>query len=190
MLYRYPIEQKKNAQETTVGNRRFDTATGADLPPIPYIPLGGAAQRNTDTANTATGKKTAAATGGSLSAEAAQQLLAQKRTALEKQYQHNKNLMQQNYNAQKQTAGQANNEALRQLYIAYMQGIKNIPQYSAIQGAGGEIESLKSRHRTGYENNRVKQNMKYADILGEIQQKYNNDLITLEEKYLKQLMGL
>ena len=37
MLYKYPIEQKKTAQETTIGNRRYDTVTGDELPPIPYL---------------------------------------------------------------------------------------------------------------------------------------------------------
>ena len=35
MLYKYPIEQKKTAQETTIGNRRYDKVTGDELPPVP-----------------------------------------------------------------------------------------------------------------------------------------------------------
>ena len=201
MLYKYPIEQKKTAQEVIVGNRRYDTYTGEELPPIPYININTTKQSNSaaSSKNTAakasTAKikttKTAADSNAAAMAEIyRQELLAAQRAALENSYNSRKNLLGQNFDAQKLAAEQNNNSALRDLYIAYMQGIKNIPQQAAIQGAGGEIESLKSRHRTNYEDNRAKQNISYGDILSEIQQKYNNDLLELEEKYLKQLMSL
>jgi hypothetical protein len=47
MLYRYPIEQKKTPYETIVGNKRYETDTGAELPPIPYI----GTVKNTQSAN-------------------------------------------------------------------------------------------------------------------------------------------
>jgi len=201
MLYRYPIEQKKTAQETTIGNRRYDTVTGDELPPIPYLNVNStkvnsaaATPKKTVEKTSATKTnttKTAANSNAAVMAEVyRQELLAAQRAALENSYNSRKNLLGQNFDAQKLAAEQNNNSALRDLYIAYMQGIKNIPQQAAIQGAGGEIESIKSRHRTSYEDNRAKQNISYGDIISEIQQKYNNDLMELEEKYLKQLMSL
>lgn len=199
MFYRYPIEQKKTAQEITKGNRRYDAVTGDELPPIPYLNINTAKVSNTvaapqKTAAKATANKTVN-TAAANSREAAlqnvyEQKLREQRAALESSYNSRKKLLGQNYDMQKLAAQQNNNSALRDLYIAYMQGIKNIPQQAAMQGAGGEIESIKSRHRTNYEDNRAKQNISYGDIISEIQQKYNNDLMELEEKYLKQLMSL
>ena len=190
MLYRYPIEQKRTSQEITVGNRRYETDTGAELPPVPYI----SAQKKTQSAavkvnNTASGganKKTSAAKATASLTDTA----AQKKAEIDRQYGQNKDLLKNNYDAQMQQAKMSSDDIMRQLYIAYMQGIKNMSQQQALWGAGGEIESLKSRHRTNYEDNRAKQNSAYSGIIGEIQQKYNSDLMALEEKYLKQLMSL
>lgn len=195
MLYKYPIEQKKTAQETTIGNRRYDAVTGDELPPIPYLNINSAKAGGTAAAPKKTAAKTAVSTAATNSSAAAlqnvyEQKLREQRAALENSYNSRRNLLGQNFDAQKLAAEQNNNSALRDLYIAYMQGIKNIPQQAAMQGAGGEIESIKSRHRTNYEDNRAKQNISYGDIISEIQQKYNNDLMELEEKYLKQLMSL
>lgn len=199
MLYRYPIEQKKTAQEITKGNRRYDAVAGDELPPIPYLNINTAKVSNTvaapqKTAAKATANKTVNTAATNSSAAALQNVYEQKlreqRAALENSYNSRKNLLGQNFDSQRLAAEQNNNSALRDLYIAYMQGIKNIPQQAAMQGAGGEIESIKSRHRTNYEDNRAKQNISYGDIISEIQQKYNNDLMELEEKYLKQLMSL
>ena len=94
------------------------------------------------------------------------------------------------YNAQKKSAGMVSDDNMRQLYIAYMQGLKGIPQQSALWGAGGEIESLKNRSRINYEDNRARENRSYAGILGEIQQKYNDDLRELEARYLQRLLDV
>ena len=199
MFYKYPIEQKKTAQETTIGNRRYDAVTGDELPPIPYININSAKAGSTAASPKKTAVKTAAKTtvntaAANNSTAAMQEIYAQKlrqqRAELENNYNSRKNLLGQNYDLQRLAAEQNNNSALRDLYIAYMQGIKNIPQQAAMQSAGGEIESIKSRHRTNYEDNRAKQNLNYSDVLSEIQHKYNNDLMELEEKYLKQLMSL
>ena len=194
MLYRYPIEQKKTAQETTSGNKRYETDTGAELPPIPYINTANKTQSSTvnKTVSNKSGANTVIAQNNANDELARQKalLLQQKRNEIEKQYATNQNRLAANYDEEKLAAQQSNDEILRQLYIAYMQGIKNMPQQSALWGAGGEVESLKSRHRMNYEDNRAKQNTQYGGIISELQQKYNKDLMELEEKYLKQLMSL
>lgn len=213
MLYRYPIEQKKTAQETTVGNRRYETDTGAELPPVPYInttakPQSSAVVKASSTASKQTNGKTAAKNTAQtvkntsadnniaalqkalLEAQQKALLAEQKKAELDRQYAQGKDTLKNNYEAQLQMAQMSSDDIMRQLYIAYMQGIKNMSQQQASWGAGGEIESIKSRHRTNYEENRAKQNRSYSGIIGEIEQKYNSDLMALEEKYLKQLMSL
>lgn len=99
-------------------------------------------------------------------------------------------LLGESFAARKNAAMASNSDNLKQLYIAYMQGLRGIPQQSAVWGAGGEIESLKNRSRLNYESNRAKENRNYAGILGDIQQKYNDDLNELERKYLQQLLNV
>lgn len=94
------------------------------------------------------------------------------------------------YGNQKNEAKLAADDNMRQLYIAYMQGLRGIPQQSALWGAGGEIESLKNRSRINYEDNRAKESRRYAGALGEIQRKYDNDLRDLEAKYLQRLLDI
>lgn len=99
-------------------------------------------------------------------------------------------MLAENLQLQKKAAAQTNSDNLRQLYIAYMQGLKGIPQKQALWGAGGEVASLANRTRLNYENNRADENRSYANILDSIQQSYNDDLGRLEEKYLKMLLDL
>ncbi|MBE6894536.1 MAG: hypothetical protein E7483_02890 [Ruminococcaceae bacterium] len=101
-----------------------------------------------------------------------------------------KKLLKNNYKAMKDAAKLVNSENLRQMYIAYMQGLRGIPQQAAIWGAGGEIESLKNRGRLNYETNRARENSSYAGIIGDIEQKYNSDLAELESKYLRLLLNV
>ena len=187
MLYRYPVEQKRTAQEITKGNKRYDTYTGDPLPPIPYVGEVPSAKSGGAGQNSAAVYTTAKNGAGSTTADIQN---SHRREQLEKQYSQNRSRLKNNYNLQLAAEKMTNDEILRQLYIAYMKGIKNMPQQSVLWGAGGEIESLKSRHRINYENNRANQNAQYGSIISEIQQKYNDDLMALEEKYLSQLMGL
>lgn len=94
------------------------------------------------------------------------------------------------YDSEKKEAKLASEDNMRQLYIAYMQGLRGVPQQSALWGAGGEIESLKNRLRINYEDNRAKEDRRYAGALGEIQRKYDNDLRDLEAKYLQRLLNV
>ena len=114
----------------------------------------------------------------------------EKIAAINKNKDSEKLLLGQIFEANKKAAQTNNNENLRQLYIAYMQGLKGIPQMQALWGAGGEIESLKNRSRLAYENNRASENRNYSNILDEIQRNYDDDLRTLEEKYLKLLLDV
>lgn len=99
-------------------------------------------------------------------------------------------LLGDNLATQKTAAKLSNEDNLKQLYIAYMQGLRGVPQQQALWGAGGEIESLKNRSRLNYETNRAKENRAYSATLNDIQQKYNDDLRQLEQKYLQQLLNV
>ncbi len=101
-----------------------------------------------------------------------------------------KNALYNNLKLQRKQAEMKNGDNLRQLYVAYMQGLMGMPQQQAVWGAGGEIESLKNRSRLNYESNRAKENQSYAGILADIQTKYNNDLMELERRYLQQLLNV
>lgn len=225
MLYRYP-EQKRTTGEIVVGNKRYDTYTGEELPPLPYIYQTAAPQQtgstakkasaNTAQAKASSAKTTAAKTSANaeqqervtakqlaeaaaaaakaeaelVAAKAKAQAQELKRKEVKAGYEKNTALLGSNFEAEKTSAAAANDEAMKQLYIAYMEGIKNMPQQTALWGAGGESESLKAQKRINYEDNRAKQNKEYMGALGEIQRKYNSDLMELEERYLKQLMNI
>lgn len=193
MLYRYP-EPKRTTGEVVVGSKRYDSYTGEELPPLPYIYQGGGTAQPYGTAKAGSGTKTDGSTKTAAKKAAAQpqsgDAATLKREAVTAGYNQSRGLLNSGLATEKQAAEKANSDAMRQLYIAYMEGIKNMPQQAALWGAGGEIESLKTQKRLNYEDNRAKQNEKYMGVLGEIQQKYNSDLMELEEKYLKQLMNL
>jgi len=122
--------------------------------------------------------------------DAAQAARQQKIDSINTLKSREKKYLGNSYNAQRLEAQSNNDDAMRSLYIAYMQGIKNMPQQTALWGAGGEIESLKTQHRLNYEDNRAKQIREYNGILSDIQQRYDRDLWELEQKYLKQLLNL
>ena len=115
---------------------------------------------------------------------------AEKINAINAQRSNELNLLNSNLNTQKQQAKQTSEDNMRQLYIAYMQGLRGIGQQAATWGAGGEIESLKNRSRLNYESNRAKENRSYTGVLNDIQAKYNEDLRQLEQKYLQQLLNI
>ncbi len=98
--------------------------------------------------------------------------------------------MNQNLDLQKKEAKVTNENNLKDIYVTYMQGIKNMPQQTALWGAGGEIESLKNQKRMNYEDNRVKENAKHNSILNDLQKQYNNDLMELERKYMQMLISI
>ena len=114
----------------------------------------------------------------------------EKKDAIRKNRDKEKKYLSQNYQAQRSVAKGDMEENMRQLYIAYMQGLAGIPQQTALWGAGGEIESLKNRSRTNYEENRAKETRNYSDILSQIEQRYRDDLRELEERYLQRLLNV
>lgn len=136
------------------------------------------------------GGGTAAASTGPTAAELKEQARKEKIKAIKNSKSDKIKYLGNIYDTQRQAAKQTSEDNLRQLYIAYMQGLRGIPQQSALWGAGGEIESLKNRSRLNYEDNRAQENRSYSGILAQIEQKYNDDLRELENRYLKLLMDV
>ena len=202
MLYRYKPESKNRYETIYGGIKRKENTTSADLPPLPLYGTAASAGTAAETSPSQPAQKTVYKTtaaktvsGGTYQQKTPQEqqkelLMQQKKAAIEANRSQALQLLGANLASEKTAAGAANDDALRQLYVAYMNGIKQLPQQSALWGAGGSIESLKTQHRINYEDNRAKQNSEYAGVLGELQRRYNSDLLELEEKYLRQLMGL
>lgn len=178
-------------------------ATSTDSTPVSKPVYNGASAQTGTKANSAAKKTVSADTAAKkaaaeAAAKAAAELEAKQKekerkekiAALDSSKAEEMRYLGENYNRQKQQEKLVTDDNMRQLYIAYMNGIKGIPQQSALWGAGGEIESLKNRSRLNYEDNRAKEQQRYAGILGSIEQKYNDDLRELESRYLQRLLNL
>lgn len=151
------------------------------------------ASRQTSAADkAAVGKaaETAAVRKAELEAEQKEKEHQQKIAAINSSKDEEIKYLGQNFAREKDSQELLMEDNMRNLYIAYMNGLKGIPQQSALWGAGGEIESLKNRSRLNYENNRAKEQHRYAGALSEIEQKYNKDLRELESRYLQRLLNL
>ena len=125
-----------------------------------------------------------------LEAEQKEKERQEKISAINKSKKNEVQYLGESYAGQLASAKKTMEENMRQLYIAYMQGLKNIPQQTALWGAGGEIESLKHRSRINYEDNRSDEIRAYSGILAEIEQKYMDDLRELEARYLQRLLNV
>lgn len=198
MSYRYRKPEEKEYMTVYRNGSRLDNSTGELLPSIPLYgtampktsAAAGAAADGNDVSNGTKSRGVSAAGVKTSVSDTAAQIAARRKAALDSTRQQTMKLLGQNLEAEKAAAKLSNEEALRQLYIAYMQGIKNMAQQTALWGAGGEIESLKTQQRLNYEDNRARQNTAYSSLLSEIQQRYNEELLELENEYLGQLMNL
>lgn len=94
------------------------------------------------------------------------------------------------YKTGKANLDAAKEEANRNSYIAYMQGIKNFPQMNAVTGNGGMAESIASKHRLNYENNRNAVEQQYLADLLNLQTNRDNNIVSAEQDYLTQLMSM
>ena len=84
----------------------------------------------------------------------------------------------------------AKESSLKDSYVAYMHGLKNMPQTSAISGNGGYAQSLLNRQQLAYENNRNAIEQNYLDNLRQLEADKNAGLATIEQDYLNGIMGL
>ena len=75
----------------------------------------------------------------------------------------------------------------KQAYVAYMQGMKNMPQAAAMYGSGGMAQSLANKSQLNYENNR--KNIEEAKLAGlaDLESDYRAGVINAGEDYLTKL---
>lgn len=90
----------------------------------------------------------------------------------------------------KDNLDRAREAAMRDSYVAHMQGLKNMPQVSAVSGNGGYTQSLLARQQMNYENNRNAIEQKYLDDLTQLQTNRDNGVISSNQDYLAELAAI
>ena len=94
------------------------------------------------------------------------------------------------FEAGKDNLDRAREAAMRDSYVAHMQGLKNMPQVSAVSGNGGYTQSLLARQQMNYENNRNAIEQKYLDDLTQLQTNRDNGVISSNQDYLAELAAI
>lgn len=94
------------------------------------------------------------------------------------------------FNNSRENLGVARDDSLGSSYVAYMKGIKNMPQIAAAGGNGGYAQSLLAKQQLNYENNRGAIEQSYLNNLRQLEADKNNALTSSEQSYTEGLMGL
>ena len=94
------------------------------------------------------------------------------------------------YDNAKDSLGNAKKATLQDRYVAYMQGLKAMPQVSAVNGNGGYAQSLATKQRVNYENNRAATQQSYLDALKELESDKAAGLLSNEESYLTGIQNM
>lgn len=84
----------------------------------------------------------------------------------------------------------ARNDALRNSYVAYMRGLKAMPQVSEASGNGGYSQSLATQQQINYENNRNNIENTYLAQLRELEADRAAGDVELQNDYVTQLAAL
>lgn len=74
--------------------------------------------------------------------------------------------------------------SLKDSYVSYMKGLKNMPQISAVSGNGGYAQSLLAKQQLGYENNRTAIKQDYMNNLRELEANKAAGIISNQADYL------
>ena len=88
------------------------------------------------------------------------------------------------YSNAKNSLTGAKQASLKDSYVAYMQGLKNMPQISAVSGNGGYAQSLLAKQQLGYENNRAAIEQNYLNNLRELEANKAAGIISNQADYL------
>ena len=104
---------------------------------------------------------------------------AERQAMLDAQYKQGKNNIEN-------SAANSN----RQAYIAYMNGLKNMPQAAAMYGSGGMAQSLANKSQMNYENNR--NNIETAKLasLTDLESDYRAGVLDAGNDYLEKLANV
>ena len=101
---------------------------------------------------------------------------AEKQAALDAQYRQGKKNIED-------SAADSNKDA----YTAYMHGIKNMPQKSAMYGSGGMAQSLANKSQLNYENNRNNIAVAKQQALADLESDYRAGVLDAGDDYLTKL---
>lgn len=106
---------------------------------------------------------------------------------LERQRAERQRMLDEQYNQGKQNIRDTARASNKQAYIAYMQGLKNMPQAAAMYGSGGMAQSLANKSQLNYENNRKDIEKAKISALGELESDYRSGMMNGQEQYLAAL---
>lgn len=136
------------------------------------------------TGSTAGTGGTGGSTGGTSNADSAYlAMLAQLQSQKEKQ-------LADAYAKGKANLDLARDDALRNSYVAYMRGLKAMPQVSEASGNGGYSQSLATQQQINYENNRNNIENTYLAQLRELEADRAAGDVDLQNDYVTQLAAL
>lgn len=106
---------------------------------------------------------------------------------LERQRAERQRMLDEQYNQGKQNIRDTARGSNKQAYIAYMQGLKNMPQAAAMYGSGGMAQSLANKSQLNYENNRKDIEKAKISALGELESDYRSGVMSGQDRYLTAL---
>lgn len=92
-------------------------------------------------------------------------------------------LIGKNYDTSSGQLGTARQDSLQDSYVAYMKGLKNMPQISAVSGNGGYAQSLATKQQLNYENNRRAVEADYMNRLAALQSERDAALLDASNTY-------
>ena len=165
--------QMGNNEYTTVEQRRKQNLSRLPVTQDPVVPAGGGSAGSAGVATVAA------------SDPFAEYKSLLKQIAAEKQAQADAA-----FKTGKDNLDRARENALRESYITYMQGIKNAPQASAVSGNGGYAQSQLAKHQLNFENNRSAVEQNYLDNLRELQTNRDNGIVSSNQDYLTELASI
>lgn len=108
---------------------------------------------------------------------------------LERQQAERQQMLDAQYKAGKRNINDAAKQGNREAYVAYMQGMKNMPQKAAMYGAGGMARSLANKSQLNYENNRNNIEQSRIAALADLEADYRAGVMDAKDRYLTQLQA-
>lgn len=94
------------------------------------------------------------------------------------------------YNQGKTNLDDARTGSLKEAYVTYMQGLKNMPQIAAAGGNGGYAQSLLNKQQLNYENNRSGIEQNYLQQLAELENNRAAGIVSANKDYTSQMASL
>ena len=104
-------------------------------------------------------------------------------------YAQQQKMMDAQYKRGKRNINKAAADGNKEAYIAYMNGLKTMPQKAAIYGSGGYAQSLLNKSQLNYENNRNSIEQQRQASLADLEADYRNGILNAQNDYLTRLQS-